>query len=230
MNLLKNFWTRLKEIKKETYIRNSFLVPILFVVFISISHTVTWYDIGNPLAWAMYLSVAIEVFALASISAASVHVSKGSIWFLFGIVTFIQMIGNIFFSFNDIDVTGQLFTSWVELIQPLFSDWDLIDHRRFLAAIQGGSLPIMSLTALHFYLQFNEKKIVETPVVIEEPVIVEEPTPEPKSEKKKDVIDPTDDNNNFWKGLVKPKPKPVEPTPPATEEEEDDMSKYNPQE
>ena len=230
MNLLKNFWAKLRSIEKKTYIRNSFLLPILFVVFISISHTVTWYDIGNPLSWAMYLSVAIEVFALASISAASIHVSRGSIWFLFGIVTFIQMIGNIFFSFNDIDINGQLFISWVELIQPLFDDWDQMDHRRLLAAVQGGSLPIMSLTALHFYLKSNEKDPELLPEPIEEPVIEEpivvEPKPEPKPAAK--PIDPTDPNNKFWKGLVKPE----EPKPdvPSSNDDDDDMAKFNPQE
>lgn len=223
------FWkliNKLKSIEKKTWIRNSFLLPILFVVIISISHTVTWYDIGNPLSWAMYLSVAIEVFALASISAASINVSRGSIWFLFGIVTFIQMIGNIFFSFNDINANGQLFKSWVELIQPLFEDWDQMDHRRLLAAIQGGSLPIMSLTALHFYLKSNEKEDIKPELI--EPVVV--PVPEPvvvvPEPIKPQKVDPTDPNQPFWKGHVPSKPKEdIKPT-----EADDDMAKFNPQE
>lgn len=149
----------IKNINKEKVIRNSFLFPILLVVAISISHVVSWYDMGNPMAWAIYLSIAIEIFALASIAAASINASRVTIWFLFGVVTFIQIIGNVFFSFNYIDVDGQLFASWIDLVGPLFMDWDSVDHRRFLAAVQGGSLPIMSLTALHFYLKFNEKAL-----------------------------------------------------------------------
>lgn len=207
---------KLMSIKRETYVKNSFLMPILLVVVISISHVVTWYDIGNPFAWAMYLSFAIEIFALASISAASIHVSRGSIWFLFGIVTFIQMTGNIFFSFNDIDVNGELFQSWVELIQPLFDEWDSTDHRRFLAAIQGGSLPIMSLTALSFYLKFHEKKVeVEEEIIIEEPVLVDPP---------KTPVDPADPKQPFWKGLIRPKDDVKSP------EDDEDMAKFNPHE
>jgi hypothetical protein len=141
---------------RDTIVRNSFLLPILLVVIMSISHVVSWYDLGNPISWAIYLSVAIEIFALASVSAASIKMSKGSIWFLFGLVTAIQIIGNIFYEFKDINPTGEGFMSWIELIKPLFEDWDLTDHRRFLATIQGGTLPLMSLTALHFYIKFND--------------------------------------------------------------------------
>ena len=143
---------------RDNVIRNSFLLPILLVVIMSISHVVSWYDLGNPYSWAIYLSVAIEIFAVASVSAASIKMSRGSIWFLFGLVTAIQIIGNIFYEFKDINPIGEGFVSWMELIQPLFEDWDVLDHRRFLAAIQGGTLPLMSLTALHFYIKFNDLK------------------------------------------------------------------------
>lgn len=139
-------------------VRNSFLLPILLVVIMSISHVVSWYDLGNPISWAIYLSIAIEIFALASISAAGIKASKTAIWILFGIVTTIQILGNIFYEFKNIDVNGDGFKSWVSLIEPFFLDWDIMDHRRFLAIVQGGTLPIMSLTALHFYIQFQEKK------------------------------------------------------------------------
>ena len=141
---------------KIRLIRNSFLLPILLVVIMSISHVVSWYDIGNPLSWAIYLSVAIEIFALASVSAASIKISKGSIWFLFVMVTLIQVIGNVFYEFKEISLNESGFLSWVELVSPWFEDWELLDHRRLLALIQGGTLPIMSLTSLHFYIQFNE--------------------------------------------------------------------------
>lgn len=141
---------------RDAVIRNSFLLPILLVVVMSISHVVSWYDLGNPISWAIYLSVAIEIFALASVSAASIKMKRGSIWFLFGLVTLIQIIGNIFYEFKDINPTGESFIAWMELIQPLFIDWEVLDHRRFLATIQGGTLPLMSLTALHFYIKFND--------------------------------------------------------------------------
>lgn len=148
---------KIKSLPREFWIKNSFLVPILSVVGISIAHVISWYDLGNPIAWAIYLSIAIEIFALASVSAASIKINKSSIWFLFAIVTLIQIIGNVFFIYQFIDVTNETFLLWVELIEPWFIDWELVDHKRLLALIQGGTLPFMSLIALHFYIKFNEQ-------------------------------------------------------------------------
>jgi hypothetical protein len=153
---MKKLWDKIRGIDRNTLIKNSFLLPIVSVVIISISHVINWYDIGNPISWAIYLSVAVEVFALASVSAASLKMKKGSIWLLFGLVTAIQIMGNVFFTYKDIDPTGAGFIAWMELIQPWFEDWNIMDHKRFLAYIQGGTLPFMSLIALHFYIKFND--------------------------------------------------------------------------
>lgn len=165
-----------KGMRRDVLIKNSFLLPILLVVAMSISHVVSWYDLGNPFAWAIYLSIAIEIFALASVSAASININRASVWFLFALVTSIQIIGNIFFEFNDIDQNGLLFKSWMELVQPFFDDWAPVDHRRLLAIIQGGSIPMMSLIALNYYIKFGDKlREKESKVVIEEPIKTEEP-------------------------------------------------------
>jgi hypothetical protein len=147
----------LKGIKREVLIKNSFLIPILLVVIMSISHVVSWYNIGNPFAWAIYLSVAIEIFALSSVSAASININRASVWVLFALVTFIQIIGNIFFEFNHIDQNGTMFKSWVDLVKPFFDDWTLLDHRRLFAIVQGGTIPMMSLIALNYYIKFGDK-------------------------------------------------------------------------
>ena len=131
----------------------------------SISHVVTWYNLGNPYSWAIYLSVAIEIFALASVSASTLNIGKKAIWFLFIMVTLIQVVGNVFFEYQFIDITDSIFISWIELISPITEDWLATDHRRLLALIQGGTLPIMSLTALHFYIEYdanNPKQIEKT--------------------------------------------------------------------
>jgi len=159
---MKKLLAWIKGVDRNTLIRNSFLLPILSVVVMSISHVISWYDLGNPLSWAIYLSIAVEIFALASVSAASLKMKKGSIWLLFILVTMIQVVGNVFFTYKDIDPTGEGFKAWVELLQPWFEDWNLVDHKRLLAYIQGGTLPFMSLIALHFYIKFNENIEEET--------------------------------------------------------------------
>ena len=140
--------------------RAMFLVPILLVAAISISHVVTWYNIANPLNWAIYLSIAIEVGAMTALVAATNKI-KGGVWFMFGIVTLIQMIGNIFFSYKEIDPNGELFKSWVELTGPM---WELVGSdptdipsmKRWLAFLEGGLLPVISLTSLHFFVKYEK--------------------------------------------------------------------------
>jgi ribosomal protein L13E len=171
--------------------RAMFLVPIILVAGISISHVVSWYDIANPISWAIYLSIAIEVGAMTALVAATNKI-KGGVWFMFGLVTFIQMIGNIFFSYKEIDENGELFKSWVELTLPVWENLgtdvnDIPSLKRWLAFLEGGLLPIISLTSLHFFIKYKDneqteetkieirevEKIVEVPVEIEK--IVEKP-------------------------------------------------------
>lgn len=189
---------------RNSLIRNSFLLPILLVVIMSISHVVSWYDLGNPISWAIYLSIAIEIFALASVSASSIKMARGSIYFLFALVTAIQILGNIFYEFKDINPNGSDFLAWVELIKPLFEDWEIIDHRRFLAAIQGGTLPLMSLIALHFYIKFNDE-LAENESSLEDPE-KQENQEESKAKSVKattpDSLDIKDQDPEYWNELV----------------------------
>ena len=146
--------------------RTMFLVPILLVAGISISHVVSWYDIANPINWAIYLSIAIEVGAMSALVAATNKI-KGGVWIMFGLVTFIQMVGNIFFSYKEIDETGDLFKSWMELTAPVWemlgSDInDVVVHKRWLAFLGGGLLPIISLTSLHFFIKYEDPNKNET--------------------------------------------------------------------
>jgi len=160
---------------KDNPNRTMFLVPILLVAGISISHVVSWYDIANPINWAIYLSMAIEVGAMTALVAATNRI-KGGVWFMFGLVTLIQMIGNIFFSFKEIDENGDLFKSWVELTSPLWemlgSDpGDILSQKRWLAFLEGGLLPIISLTSLHFFTKYDKNNNEKKPELKEVPVV-----------------------------------------------------------
>lgn len=144
---------------KNNPIRTLFLIPILLVAAISISHVVTWYSIANPINWAIYLSIAIEVGAMTALVAATNKV-RGGVWFMFGLVTFIQMVGNIYFSFKEIDTSGELWLSWIDLTTPVWEmvGTDLNDTlalKRWLAFLEGGLLPIISLTSLHFFVKYD---------------------------------------------------------------------------
>jgi hypothetical protein len=178
--MIKTLWASVKEHPN----RAMFLVPILLVAGISISHVVSWYNLANPISWAIYLSIAIEIGAMTALVAATNKI-KGGVWFMFGLITFIQMIGNIFFSYKEIDATGDLFKSWMELTGPVWEMLgskanDVIAMKRWLAFLEGGLLPVISLTSLHFFTKYDdgksgneEVKEVIKEVIVEKEVIKE---------------------------------------------------------
>ena len=139
----------------------SFLIPILLVAFVSISHVTTLYSLANPLSWAIYLSVAVEIAALAALAGVSAKFGK-FIYIPFGIVTFIQFIGNFFYSYSYINVNSQEFKDWVDMIsgllEPIGVDpTDVVAHRRILAFITGGLIPFISLTFAHMLIVYSSK-------------------------------------------------------------------------
>ncbi len=146
----------------KTIIYVAFLVPIITVAIVSISHVTKWYGLSNPLSWAIYLSVGIEIAALSAIAAISAQMGK-KVYFPFAIVTLIQFIGNIFFAYQYIDVASQSFKDWVDMVDPIVSylgveSGDPVGHKRFLALFSGGMLPIISLSFLHMLVKFEEEE------------------------------------------------------------------------
>ena len=205
---------------KESIIRAAFLIPILSVAIISISHVVSWYDLGNPINWAIYLSVAVEVAALSSIAASSVRVKGFSVWFVFIIVTLIQFIGNIYFSYTEITVTSKEFKDWAELTLPLFDSFsdtsDLVAQRRLLAVLEGGLLPLISLTCLHFFIKYGDRDL--EPVVYTEGDNINDSKKTIEDYEKSDLQDEAD---RVWKKVaeLKKEGKLPDPTPEEIEEE-----------
>jgi len=166
----------------KNLIISAFLIPIVTVALVSISHVTKWYGISNPISWAIYLSIGIEIAALSALAAISADMGR-KVYFPFSIVTLIQFIGNIYFSYAYIDITSKSFISWVELVSPLVEfigvdPTDVIGHKRFLAFFSGGMLPIISLSFLHMLVKFtqNEKNVVDDTSVIK-------PSPQPDGEK-----------------------------------------------
>ena len=146
----------------KTIIYAAFLVPIITVAVVSISHVTKWYGLSNPTSWAIYLSVGIEIAALSALAAISAQMGK-KVYFPFAIVTLIQFIGNIFFAYQYIDVNSQSFKDWVDMVDPIVSflgveSGDLVGHKRFLALFSGGMLPIISLSFLHMLVKFEEEE------------------------------------------------------------------------
>jgi len=175
----------------KSIIYAAFLVPILTVAFVSISHVTKWYGISNPLSWAIYLSIGIEIAALSALAAISARMGK-KVYFPFGIVTLIQFLGNIYFAYSYIDVGSQAFKDWVDLVDPIVSfmgvdSGDPIGHKRFLAIFAGGMLPIISLSFLHMLVKFEEDERQKQIEIKVEEIIKAQPTEITKEVKPEEV-------------------------------------------
>jgi hypothetical protein len=145
----------------KTLIIAAFLIPIITVAVVSISHVTTWYGLSNPVTWSVYLSIGIEIAALSALAAISANMGS-KVYFPFAIVTIVQFIGNIFFAYTYIDTTSKSFLDWVDLVDPLVQfigveSGDVVGHKRFLALFAGGMLPIISLSFLHMLVKFTEE-------------------------------------------------------------------------
>lgn len=160
---MKKFISWIKN-NKERVIRISYIIPILIAAGISVYHVVAWYGIMNPIAWAIYLSIGIEIAALSALAGMTTKMSK-FIYFPFLIVTLIQLIGNVFATFEYIDINSSTFRDWVLLVEPIFNSMNLVDegdmlgHRRFLAILGGSFIPLISLSFLHMLVSFNDKSL-----------------------------------------------------------------------
>jgi hypothetical protein len=211
------------ERNKQTLIATTFLIPILLVAFVSISHVTTWYGLSNPLSWATYLSLAIEIAALSALAGMTVGMRK-FIYLPFGLVTLIQLVGNIFYSFHYIDVNSDLFKSWVDLTSPLFSMMGIDDangHRRILAFLSGGLLPMISLTFLHMLVKSTDNKPLANDIR-EDLTALTTQEPEPPAQPAKITTEQLDKLQNLmdkWQTkeeVVEP-PQAVQPTPSVSE-------------
>jgi hypothetical protein len=208
-----------KNLKKVIYI--AFLVPILLVALVSISHVTKWYGISNPTSWSIYLSVAVEIAALSTLAAIAARMGK-KVYFPFAIVTLIQFIGNVFFAYQFIDIASQSFKDWVDLVSPLvqylgIENGDFIGHKRFLAFFAGGMLPIISLSFLHMLVKFEEEeknKVSTEPLPeIEEPKI----NAKPEDLEKLEIVLNKINEDKFGILVEKPIPEPIVEEPVVEE-------------
>jgi hypothetical protein len=151
----------------RSIIVTSFIIPILLVAIVSISHVVTFYGLSNPMSWAIFLSVAVEIAALAALAGVSAKFGR-FIYIPFGIVTLIQFIGNFFYSFSFIETSSQEFKMWIEMVSGLFEPMgieatDVSAHKRILAFFTGGLLPFISLTFAHMLIVYSERETEKEP-------------------------------------------------------------------
>jgi hypothetical protein len=125
----------------KRFVISTFVVLYILVSLISTIHVIDFFELSNPYWLAVTLAVGFELGAAASLSSLVIldRTNKTLVWALFGAITLMQMQGNMYFAFINLED----FSSWSELFgldeeEPLY-------QKRVLAAVSGAILPLVAL-------------------------------------------------------------------------------------
>jgi hypothetical protein len=149
-----------------------------------------------------------------------------NVYIPFGIVTLIQLVGNVFYSYQYIDESSEEFKDWVELsnvfFQYIIDENDIVGHKRLLAVFSGGLLPVISLSFLHMLVKLRDKEKLQDEVTA--PILndreleaLSREAGKIEAQNVEEKYIPTDEELNlletYLDNLTKDKPEPTQPKP-----------------
>lgn len=137
IKLIKNIKAEFEENHKIA--DNIFSIIILFVSFTSFFHVMEYWTLTNKAPFHIITAIATELFIIGSMFAIR-YTWTAWIPFIFGFI--VQSVGNIFYSYINIDATSLNFQSFTEVFQPQFEmaygeELTLLHYKRFLAIANG---------------------------------------------------------------------------------------------
>lgn len=178
-----------KTIGRKAIIAAFLAVPIMASI-ISTLHLVHLFLLGNPDAMSYFLSVAFEIGSVASFAALAVlhRLKKGMVILIFIVLFFMQLVGNVYYSFEYVNrmllENPTWLASFTELLSPLFGKLAPATYKFILAIIIGVPIPLVSvsfLKSLVDYLQVSDEDLSKTDLPKLETV-------ESTEEKEKDIL------------------------------------------
>lgn len=123
------------------FIIGTFVMLYLLVSIISTIHVIDFFELSNPKWLAISLAVGFEIGAAASLASLITldKMNKTLVWALFITITAMQMQGNMYYAFINLDD----YQGWVELFNLV--EWEPLAQKRLLAAVSGAILPLVAL-------------------------------------------------------------------------------------
>lgn len=137
---------------------------------ISTIHLIDLFNLGNPTWLSILLAVTFELGSIASLLAISVidRIKTGAIWFIFFILSGLQIIGNVYYSYSftsDQLLANPVFlTNFMDLFSFITGE-EIRDVKIFLSCIIGIPIPLIALFFLKSnidYLKPSGKKQIES--------------------------------------------------------------------
>jgi hypothetical protein len=125
----------------KRFVIGTFVSLYALVSIISTIHVIDFFELSNPYWLAVTLAIGFEIGAAASLASLVIlkKMNKTIVWSLFIAITLMQMQGNMYYAF--INLEG--FSGWSELFDLI--EEDLIDQKRILAFVSGAILPLIAL-------------------------------------------------------------------------------------
>ena len=134
------------ENNKKSKLVNGFIIGTFVSLYILVSvvstiHVVDFFELSNPTWLAITLAIGFELGAAASLAALITldKMNKNLVWALFITITAVQMQGNMYYAFENLEN----YKGWVELFNLL--EWEPLAQKRLLATVSGAILPLVAL-------------------------------------------------------------------------------------
>lgn len=148
------------------FIIGTFVTLYAIVSIISTIHVIDFFKMSNPTWLAVSLAIAFEVGAAASLASIIVmdKMNKTLIWFLFILLTGMQMMGNAYFAYMHLED----YKGWIELFGLI--DEEEIAQKRILSIISGAILPLVALGFIKSLVDYIRPPKDEPVVAVQEPI------------------------------------------------------------
>lgn len=140
--------------KNERAIFLSFLVPPIIISIISMIHIVSFFELTNSLMLAWLLSGAFEfasISALFALSALS-KINKSTIWSLFIAIVLLQIVGNVYHSFININPQDPNLLKLLSIMEINVKSLPIT--LQIIGILQGAILPLVSLTFVKSIVEY----------------------------------------------------------------------------
>jgi len=144
------------------FIIGTFVSLYILVSIVSTIHVVDFFELSNPKWLAVTLAIGFELGAAASLAALITldKMNKTLVWSLFIIITAMQMQGNMYYAF----INMEDFSVWAELFDLI--DEEPLHQKRILSFVSGAILPLVALGFIKSLVDYV-KPTDESPVLDE---------------------------------------------------------------
>ncbi len=181
-----------KDLMKKIIVMCFVAVPLLSSI-ISTVHLVDFFYLGNP-SWVSYtVAVAIEIGAVASFLTLSIlsRLNKTIVWGMFFILFFMQVIGNVYFSYDWITKKITQDPNWIknfgEMMEFFIFEVEEKTSKMILSLLIGVPIPLISVFLLKSMTDYLGDDTVDVISVETKSSEISEIIEKPKKEKKADI-------------------------------------------